>query len=202
MYYAWLKKHNHLYKDTKLDESLIDGFLDDSKAASKNFEINTINDDQEIETETDENDDEDIEDRDENRVLKHFRIDEHEPYQYDDGLSHDKTTMFLNKYCENIDLPSVANRVADTIVDYEMMQNVPFQTKDDFDIDDEIITEEEFLNEVDAELDELDSNQSEDEYQIEDSLENILTTHKEVNDEISDHVETVWDYTNSKTNDL
>ena len=201
MYYAWLKKYNHLYKDTKLDETLLDGFLDDSVSASKDFERNTRTDDQEsypheVETEKD------IEDSDENSILKNFRINEHEHDHNNEDLSHDQTTMFLNKYCENIDIPSVANRVADTIVDYEIMQSIPFQTKDDFDVDDEIITEEEFLHDVDAELDELELSQSDEENEIEDCLEDILTTHSEVNDEISDHVETVFDHTTSKTEDL
>ena len=199
MYYAWLKKHNHLYKDTKLDESLLDGFLNDSITASKEFEGNTRKVDQEEETDESENEDEDTE---ANIVLKHFRNYNPEPDHKNDDWSNDQTTMFLNKYCENIDLPSVANRVADTIVDFEIMQSIPFQTKDDFDIDDEIITEEEFLNDVDAELDELESSQSDSDYQIEESLEDILSTHKTVNDEISDHVETVFDHTNSKTKDL
>ena len=34
--------------------------------------------------------------------------------------THNMTSMFLNKYCEDIDMPTVANRVADMIVDFEM----------------------------------------------------------------------------------
>ena len=119
-------------------------------------------------------------------------------------ISHDRTTMFLNKYCENIDIPSVAYRVADTIIDYEIMQCSPMQTEDDFDADDEIITEEEFLKDVDDqittedeflkdvddELDNIESSQGDDECQLED------------NDEICDNVETVFDHTEWKTKEL
>ena len=60
-------------------------------------------------------------------------------------LTRDQTTMFLNKYCEDTSLPSVANRLADTIVEYELNQGTPFKPRDDYEIDDEIISEEEHL---------------------------------------------------------
>ena len=84
-------------------------------------------------------------------------------------ISDDRTTMFLNKYCENIDIPSVANRVADTIIEYEIMQCIPMQPEDDFDADDEIITEEEFLKDVDDQI------TTEDEFlkDVDDELDNI-----------------------------
>ena len=69
--------------------------------------------------------------------------------------THNLTTMFLNKYCENADLPTVANRVADIVVDYESRYRVRIENDDDFEVDDEIITEEEFLKNVDKEMDEI-----------------------------------------------
>ena len=57
--------------------------------------------------------------------------------------------MFLNKYCEDPNLPSVANRVAETIIEYEVNREIPFTPRDDVEIEDEIITEEEFLRNVD-----------------------------------------------------
>ena len=73
-----LKKHNHLYKDTTFDETLLDGFLDESLSASKHFEISTRTDDQDLETEECESE-KDVE-SDENDIIDHFRIDEHAPY--------------------------------------------------------------------------------------------------------------------------
>ena len=66
--------------------------------------------------------------------------------------THDQTTIFMNKYCEDPNLPSVANQLAEMIVDYEMSQK--FQSKMWIWNDDEIVNEEEFLKIIDQELDE------------------------------------------------
>ena len=79
MYFAWLKNHNHLYKDTKFDETLLDGFLDESISASIHFESSTRTYDQDLETEECVSE-KDVE-PDENDIIDHFRIDEHAPYQ-------------------------------------------------------------------------------------------------------------------------
>ena len=70
-----------------------------------------------------------------------------------DNWSHNQTTMFVNKYCESIDLPSVANKVAEMIVNYETSKRINIENENDFEIDNEIISEEEFLRTVDEELD-------------------------------------------------
>ena len=72
----------------------------------------------------------------------------------EDAWTHDQTTMFFNKYCENPNIPTVANRVAEIIVDYETNSNIQLENEVDFEIEDEIISEEEFLKNVDEHLDE------------------------------------------------
>ena len=67
--------------------------------------------------------------------------------------------MFLNKYCENTNIPTVANKMADMIVDYETSQAISIENEDDFEIDDEIITEDKFLRNIDLELDKEESNE-------------------------------------------
>ena len=49
-----------------------------------------------------------------------------------------QTTMFMNKYC-------VANTLEDMNVDYEMVQKVSIEDDCDFEVDDEIVTEDFFF---------------------------------------------------------
>ena len=46
--------------------------------------------------------------------------------EYEIDRTHNQTSMFLNKYCENTDLPTVANRVADIIVEFEKVDHFNF----------------------------------------------------------------------------
>ena len=73
-----------------------------------------------------------------------------EPFQPENAISNEQTTMFFNKYCEDPSLPSVANRMAESIVNFEIRKDIAFNVQDDFDLDDEAITEEEFLANVEA----------------------------------------------------
>ena len=41
--------------------------------------------------------------------------------------NNDKTTMFMNKYCEDQNLPSVANRMAEMIVDFERSNRIAIE---------------------------------------------------------------------------
>ena len=52
----------------------------------------------------------------------------------------------MNKYSENIDESSVADNSATTIVEFEIENDIRFTPLEDFDIDDDVITEEEFCN--------------------------------------------------------
>ena len=152
MYFAWFKKNNHLFKNIDLDANLIDDFFAESLEATKNFESITKEDD--VIYLSDEEDTTNVESNSET----FFNSDIDESFQHsstsdETGWTHNQTTMFLNKYCENINLPSVANKMADIIVDYETSKQIPIENEDDFDVDEEIITEEEFLRNVDQELD-------------------------------------------------
>ena len=69
----------------------------------------------------------------------------------------DQTSMFLNKYSEDINLPSVSNTYADIVVDYMKNRNLIINEHEDFDLDDAEDDEQAFLREVDLELDRSDS---------------------------------------------
>ena len=143
MYYSWLKKYNHLYKDTQLDASLVDDFTDESMSAAKDFQRITRRNNKEVKS--NDNEDEQSDESDEDHLIKVLNSSKFEPYKSnDEEVTHDQTTMFFNKYCENTDIPSAANRLADAIVDYEIAQMIPIINEDDFEVDDEFISEEEF----------------------------------------------------------
>ena len=127
------------------------------------------------------------------------KIDTFEPSQSSEvDITLDQTTMFFNKYCEDNDIPSVANRVAEAIVEYEVAQTIPFHTREDEIVDDEIITEEEFLRNIDDEMDMQDNDQSD----IEETLDDISETHGKVADEISNHMDMLFDPTLDQSQSL
>ena len=49
-----------------------------------------------------------------------------------------RTTMFFNKYSEDTDTPSIANRLAEAIVQFEIENSVHLDNEDDFIIDNEM----------------------------------------------------------------
>ena len=126
-YFKWFKKHNPLYKDVELSEDLIKQFEDDSLAGAKEFEniatnlINSKEDDivhpdmEEVDDELYCSDDEDIM---KNPTRKAAEM--------------DQTSMFCNKYETDTNLPTVANRMADMIIDYESSNNIDALIEDDF----------------------------------------------------------------------
>ena len=59
---------------------------------------------------------------------------------------HNKTTIFMNKYSPDSDHASVVNKLASMINEFEIQNGVSFNANEDFDVDDEIINEDEFLN--------------------------------------------------------
>jgi hypothetical protein len=61
--------------------------------------------------------------------------------------------MFFNKYCEDINLPTVSNKFADIVVDYETSRSILIDEEEDFDIDERVEDEELFQAQVDEELD-------------------------------------------------
>ena len=119
MYFSWFKENNHLYKDISLDAELIDQFTFESQASSDEFESKTKEDGIEVSVDVKENEDNSL---GENVVIEEGFENAFEIYQVNDEVEkeHNQTTMFMNKYCEDPNLPTVANKLADMIVDYEM----------------------------------------------------------------------------------
>ena len=92
----------------------------------------------------------------------------------------------MNKYCEDPNLPSVANHLAEMIVDYEMTNKIHIENDCDFEVDDEIVTEEEFLQIIDQELDEQNSGND----QMEESNEDI-SHFSNIQDQLSSNLDEI-----------
>ena len=177
IFYSWLKKHNHLFKDVQLDSSLIDNIESEVISKTDEFGSNSEDEDNKCDPSESESLDDDF-----STSLFH-----EEPFtptlEEGNKIMHDQTTLFLNKYCEDTDVPTVANRLADAIVDYEVNRNVPIENQDDFDIDDENITEEQYLKEMDGFEDAENEN-------IKESTNRTKISIGNIKDELSDHLDT------------
>ena len=140
MYFNWFKAHNHLFKNVELDLELMDAFEANCLSDTSKFESITKGIHQAISSEqlVEEENIQEVflqDDRSES-----FELSEMNEVQ----VSNSQTSMFMNKYCENIDLPTVVNKVADMINTYEIAKKISIHNEDDFEQDDECVTEDEF----------------------------------------------------------
>ena len=122
-YFSWLKKYNHLYEDYDFDINLIEEFENESAEVSKKFEENTKTG---LNASEDSDDDLSIpekSDGEEEDIFKKYNIEVHQPIA-ENLKKQDYTSMFFNKYCEDTNVPSVANKFANVVVDYEMNKNI------------------------------------------------------------------------------
>jgi hypothetical protein len=185
---------------------LIDDFFSESIEDSKTFEENTKGDD--MIYESDNEDENELSEVVCETFFKRDQADFHEPLKSKEpDWTHNQTTMFLNKYCENTNIPTVANKMADMIVDYEISQAISIENEDDFEIDDEIITEDEFLRNIDLELDKEESCEYQentdddlinrpcsepDECDIEEQLQDIADTHENPTEELFSNLDVIF----------
>jgi hypothetical protein len=159
LHFDWFKRNNHIYKNIILVSKLIDDFFEESIQDTNNFEDITREDGDEMIYESYEEEENDVSEGVCDIYFKRDQTDSHEPLKSTENkMTHNQTTMFLNKYCEDTNITSVANKLADIIVDYETSQTIRIENEDDFEVDDEIITEDEFLRNIDQELDNEESN--------------------------------------------
>ena len=61
--------------------------------------------------------------------------------------THNQTSMFVNKYSEDPNLPTVANKLAKMITRFEINQKVQIEEENDFEVDEEVVTEETYVTE-------------------------------------------------------
>ena len=143
--FNWLREHNHLYKDLDLDSTLINKYLEDTLTIANEFHRNTRTNELTTSEETESMDE----------LTDVLKDSQYEPaILQEENVLHNKTTIFMNKYSQDPDHPSVVNELASMINDFETENHVSFKSNEDFDVDDEIINEEEFLNIVEKAIEE------------------------------------------------
>ena len=114
IYFKWFKKYNHLFKDYELDESLITEY--ENRCMEKTKEMDT-------EKSTV------VSDHNVTHRMKHNEsegddIESDEEYHNDDTvgteyISSQHSSLITDKYKENMDAPTVANKMASLVVELE-----------------------------------------------------------------------------------
>ena len=113
VYFRWFQRHNHLFKDMQLDKTLIDEFENEATKTVENLDIKK----DELLTNHDtakknikqikyEIYDSDEEDENEMKLEKEF-------------VSSDHSSLITNKYVEDTNKPTVANKFSDMIISLE-----------------------------------------------------------------------------------
>ena len=148
LYFAWLKRYNHLFKNVSFDLDLIEDFITESKSSSEVFPDSSFME-QEIIPERDipyeDNESAEINCLDPSVVMNEHPFEDYPLYDHEtDKENQIKTSMFMNKYCEELNNPTVVNRLSDIIVEFETASKIPVSHDSDFEVDDEIVNEEEY----------------------------------------------------------
>jgi len=140
VYFRWFQRHNHLFKDMKLDENLIDKFESEAQKTVENLdvmknELLTNHDTMKkvISLTNDEfyDSDEEEENKSDTKLEKEF-------------ISSDHSSVITNKYIEDTNKPTVANKFSDMIISLEKIFSTEHEAivnpepEDSFYVEDEI----------------------------------------------------------------
>ena len=113
-YFRWFQRHNHLFKDFKLDETLVDKFENEAQNLVEKMDgekddivtnHNEIIKSKELVDEIYESDEE--------------HNDEESTKLETEYVSCDHSSVITNKYIEDINAPTIANRFSDMILSFE-----------------------------------------------------------------------------------
>ena len=113
-YFRWFQRHNHLFKDFKLDETLVDKFENEAQNLVEQMDgekdnivtnHNEIINSKELVDEIYESDEE--------------HNDEESTKLETEYVSCDHSSVITNKYIEDINAPTIANRFSDMILSFE-----------------------------------------------------------------------------------
>ena len=187
-YFSWLKKYNHLYKDFEIDPNLIEEFKATTKETANEFEKNTKDKNDNAQVDEDSPTDQSFEDEED--FFQKYSIDSHQPPE--NSRKQDYTSMFFNKYCEDTNLPTVSNRFADVVVDFELSRNIEVGEDDDFDVEDSDLEIDANNPEVsrDKMFEDKNSNTEDDEYLLEETSKDKPHETKTKEDAIKEREET------------
>ena len=133
LFYEWFKTNNHLYAEIDLDEDLLEKFEEAIDIESDDIlrlcskEIVKSND--EVNDDLEDEDELLLDDDDNAKVTISDCIDDSEP------IKQQHTTCMMNKYEEDLDAPTVANRLAKLIVYLEKEKVLINEVTDEIELD-------------------------------------------------------------------
>ena len=169
--FQWLKKYNYLYKEVQLDTNLIEEFQEEAMLDLQDFEKVTTWSHEEFPSGKDDEIAVEVSDGDSENS---FSYEAFEPYtEKESKTSQEHTTMFINKYFEDTSIPSVANRLSDIVIQYEVANNISCSELEDAELDDEVVGEEEYLNDIDEKNDSFLLNEGFGNEKVQVSCENV-----------------------------
>ena len=150
-YFQWFKKHNPHFKDIELSEELIQHFEKEALDGASEFENAATSSSQNEEQIAKEVTDELLSSDSEDSITEQ----EQTPFIFEKNIKMDHTSMFSNKYQTDINLPTVANRMADLIIEYEAKHRIVENVEDE--------VEAEYLDPDSDDMDESTANEFEEE---------------------------------------
>lgn len=103
IYFNWFKKYNHLFKDFELDETAIDDYKAESmEVMGKRYDTLDTN-----KHNTGSSNESDQKQQEEGKTMQ------------DDSISNQYSSVIKDKYQDDMDAPTVANKIADMIINLE-----------------------------------------------------------------------------------
>ena len=139
MYFSWFKENNPHYEDIELSEEMIQHFEKETMKSSMEFEklSNQSTSSKESSNEEDKNcqSEKDFISKEVLDELYNSENDDDEeensPFAHEKNIKMDQTSMFMDKYESDVNLPSVANRMANLIINFEKNNQIDYVVEDE-----------------------------------------------------------------------
>merc|ERR1712030_91505 len=140
VYFRWFQRHNHLFKDMELDENLIDKFEDEAQKIVENLDIKKaelVTNHDTIKNKIKQTKDELYDSEEEEENGSDTKLEK-------ELISSDHSSVITNKYVEDTNKPTVANKFSDMIISLEKIFSTEHEAivnpepEDSFYVEDEI----------------------------------------------------------------
>ena len=145
----WLKKHNHLYQELEFNSGILKAFLEE--LATEEAEENEEN----VDNDGDFNREETVEEITD--IFEEHQIFEEPLISENEVISAGQTTCFMDRYADTISDHTVVQKLADMIVEFEISNGILIEDAEDFDLDNEMVNDEEFFKTVEENKSDLKS---------------------------------------------
>ena len=156
VYFRWFQRHNHLFKDMTLDKNLIDKFENEAQKIVENLDVKKdglMTNHDTIEKGIRQTNDEIYDSDEEELTESDIKLEK-------EFISSDHSSVITNKYVEDTNKPTVANKFSDMIISMEKIfsteheELVNPEAEDSFYVEDEIY----LSDDEDEDDDEIDEN--------------------------------------------